>query len=220
VTVATVAAYIDGFNLYFGMKHKYRRKYLWLDVVEMIRQVRPNDQVVVVRYFSAIVKGEPAAAANQQTYIDAMKAHHGPTLLDVHVGRFKDRRIKPCRVCRSEYECQCPRTYRSFEEKETDVGIGAMMVADAALQVGDVSLFVSADTDFVPAVRAVGLVAPTRPVYIALPPGNTGASSRLTAFPNVSSFFINESTLRNAQLPAAVTDAATGQTYTRPPKWS
>lgn len=217
--MATVAAYIDGFNLYFGMKYKYGRKYLWLDVVEMIRQVRPNDQVLVVRYFSAIVKGEPAAAANQQTYIDAMRAHHGPTL-DVHVGRFKDRKIRPCRVCRLPYVCQCGRQYKGFEEKETDVGIGAMMVADAALQVGDVSLFVSADTDFVPAVRAVRLVAPTRWVYIALPPGNTGASSRLTAFPNVASFFINEPALRNAQLPRTVTDAATGQTYTRPAKWS
>lgn len=220
VIVATVAAYVDGFNLYYGMKHKYRRKYLWLDVVEMIRQIRPGDQIEVVRYFSAIVKGEPAAAVNQQTYIDALRARHGATdVLDVQVGRFKDRKIKPCRVCRALYRCQCPRQYKGYEEKETDVGIGAMMVADAALGVGNVSLFVSADTDFVPAVKAVGLVAPGRSVYIALPPGSTGASSRLTSFPYVSSFFINEPALRNAQLPATVTDPAAGRTYTRPGKW-
>jgi len=29
--MASVAACIDGFNLYYGMKSKYRRKYMWLD---------------------------------------------------------------------------------------------------------------------------------------------------------------------------------------------
>ena len=29
-----VAAYIDGFNLYYGMKSRFGRRYMWLDVVE------------------------------------------------------------------------------------------------------------------------------------------------------------------------------------------
>ena len=27
-----VAAYVDGFNLYFGLKDRYARRYLWLDL--------------------------------------------------------------------------------------------------------------------------------------------------------------------------------------------
>jgi hypothetical protein len=130
--VGTVAAYIDGFNLYYGMKSMYRRKYMWLDVVELVRRLRPGDQVVVVRYFTAIVKNEPAAAANQTTYLDALNAHNG-TLVDTRVGRFKVKTIGRCKVCRQDFLCNCPTTYQSFEEKETDVALGVAMVEDAAL---------------------------------------------------------------------------------------
>ncbi|HEX8345104.1 MAG TPA: hypothetical protein VF657_10210 [Actinoplanes sp.] len=115
--MSTVAAYIDGFNLYYGMKNKYGHKYLWLDVVELARRLRPTDEIVVVRYFSAIVKNEPVAAENQHTYLDAMQAHRGP-LVDVRLGRFKQRAMGVCRRCRRPYTCACPREYRSYEEKE------------------------------------------------------------------------------------------------------
>jgi hypothetical protein len=137
------------------MKSKYGRKHLWLDVVEMIRQLRPADQVVVVRYFSAIVKNEPAAAQNQYDYIAAMKAHNG-SLLDVQLGRFKSRTIRHCRRCGQAYTCSCGREYRSFEEKGTDVALGAMMVADAARGIADTSVLISADTDLAPALAAFG----------------------------------------------------------------
>jgi hypothetical protein len=31
--LAHVTAYIDGFNLYYGIKHKFGHRYLWLDLV-------------------------------------------------------------------------------------------------------------------------------------------------------------------------------------------
>jgi hypothetical protein len=65
--VATVAAYVDGFNLYYGIKNRYGRRHLWLDVVELVSQLRADDQIVLVRYFTAIVKDEPAAAQNSTT---------------------------------------------------------------------------------------------------------------------------------------------------------
>ncbi len=67
--MGTVAAYIDGFNLYYGMKNKYGRKYLWLDLVKLAGHLRPEDEVVQVRYFTTIVRGEPEAAANQIHYV-------------------------------------------------------------------------------------------------------------------------------------------------------
>lgn len=217
--VLGVTAYIDGFNLYFGMKNKYGRKHLWLDVVELVRQIRPKDQVIVVRYFTAIVKNEPAAAQNQVDYLEAMKARNG-SLLDVRIGRFKDRTIKPCRRCGQPYQCSCPRQYRSYEEKETDVALGAMMVADAARGIGEMTLLISADTDLVPALSALRLVDGRRPVCLALPPGNTGFARRWNAIGNVRPFFINEPALRRSQMPAAVADPAAGHTYTKPSKWS
>jgi hypothetical protein len=217
--VAKVAAYIDGFNLYYGMKAKYGRKYMWLDVVSLATRLRPGDQITVVRYFSAIVKGEPVAAQNQQNYIDALKARNGP-VLDVRLGRFKIRNIRECRRCNQAYTCGCPRAYQSFEEKETDVALGAAMVADAALGLADTTLLISADTDLAPALATVRRVNPSQAIYLALPPGNTAASRHLTGVGNVGSFFIPETALRNSQLPQVVAGSATGTTYNRPRKWS
>ncbi|WP_290856133.1 NYN domain-containing protein [Hamadaea sp.] len=210
-----VTAYIDGFNLYYGMKSAYRRKYMWLDVVELVRQLRPNDQVQVVRYFTAIVKGEPAAAANQTTYLDALSTHNG-ALVDVRVGRFKIKTIGRCKVCRKEFLCACPTTYQTYEEKETDVALGVAMVEDAALGIGDISLLISADSDMLPAVRSLQRIAPSRPVYVALPPSN---QPRARAIRGAGVFYIRESALSGAQLPPAV-NGSTGRKYSRPAKWS
>ncbi len=57
--MATVIAYVDGFNLYHGLRDKYRRRYLWLDLEHLVRRLRPNDQIVAVRYFTVgVVKAD------------------------------------------------------------------------------------------------------------------------------------------------------------------
>lgn len=217
--MASVAAYIDGFNLYFGMKNKFGRQHLWLDVVELARHLRPNDQLVKVRYFTAIVKNEPAAADNQGTYLDALKAGHA-ALLEVHLGRFKDRRLSNCRRCKQPYRCSCPRTYKGFEEKETDVALGATMVADAALGIGDTTLLISADTDLIPALKQVRRIDPDRKIYLAMPPGHSTPGRHLSAIPGSKHFYINGPALRQSQLPRTIVDPRSGQTYRRPTKWS
>jgi hypothetical protein len=134
--VGTVAAYIDGFNLYYSMKNKYGRKYLWLDLVKLAGHLRPEDEVVQVRYFTTIVRGEPAAAANQIHYVDALRAHSGG-VLDIQIGWFKRRTLSPCKLCGEHWQCECPRRPRSFEEKETDVALAVSMVEDAAAGIAD-----------------------------------------------------------------------------------
>ena len=216
--MASVAAYIDGFNLYYGMKSKYRRKYMWLDPVDLIRRLRPKDDVVLVRYFTALVRNDPAGAQNQLGYLDAIQAHNG-SRLDVRMGRFKDRTIRACSRCGEPYRCGCGLRYRTHEEKETDVALGAMMVADAALGLSTTSLLVSADTDMRPALQAIRLVVPDQRLYIGMPPGNTRLSQHLLSVGNIGHFFIRESVLRGAQLPVEVRDPLSGLTIRRPDKW-
>ena len=213
--MAIVSAYVDGFNFYYGVKSKFGHRYLWLDVVELVRQLRPADDIAVVRYFTAVVKGEPAAAANQIEYIEAMQAHCG-SVLDVQRGWFKPRGIGRCRICGQHFECGCPRKFRSYEEKETDVALGASMVEDAAAGRGNLTLLISADSDFAPAVRSMKRLDAQRPVILAMPPGNLRPHKR---FSDVGYFNINETALRHAQLPQSVTESVTGRVRNRPAKW-
>jgi hypothetical protein len=91
------------------------------------------------------------------------------------------------------------------------------MVEDAAAGHGDLTLLVSADSDFAPAVRSIKRLSPTRPVLLAMPPGNLRPHKR---FAKVGHFNINETALRHSQLPTSVPDPATGRTRTRPAKWT
>ena len=213
--MATVAAYVDGFNLYYGMKNKYRHRYLWLDVVALVQALRPRDDIVAVRYFTAVVKGEPAAAGNQIEYIAALEAHSG-SKLDVRRGWFKRRTIGPCKVCGDQWLCGCSRRFRSYEEKETDVALAAAMVEDVAMEVADLSLLISADSDFAPAIASVKRIRPLHPVILAMPPGNLQPHKR---FIDVGYFSINESALRRSQLPDVVRDPSRRKDYVRPAKW-
>ena len=75
--VGTVIAYVDGFNLCHGLRDKYRWRYLWLDLECLAQRLRPNDHVVAVCYFTALVMDEPAALARQRTYPDARAGSRG-----------------------------------------------------------------------------------------------------------------------------------------------
>ena len=63
--MATVIAYVDGFNLYHGLHDKYRRRYLWLDLERLVQRIRPRDQLLAVRYFTAMVRDDKPALARQ-----------------------------------------------------------------------------------------------------------------------------------------------------------
>ena len=58
-----VIVYVDGFNFYYGLKKDARwKKYYWLDIVRLFEMfMRPNQELVAVKYFSA----RPVDAAYQ-----------------------------------------------------------------------------------------------------------------------------------------------------------
>lgn len=65
-------AYIDGFNLYYGIK-KWPA-YKWLDISAMLDSLFPADQVAQVRYFTANVKAkvDPGSPIRQNAYLRAL----------------------------------------------------------------------------------------------------------------------------------------------------
>lgn len=213
-----VVVYVDGFNLYNGLRRKHDHAYLWLDVFELAHLMRQGDQILTVRYYTAIVKGEPDAARRQEIYLAALTAHR-PAVVDVNRGHFKVKTFRSCRKCDSPWTCECdpPKEFKTYEEKLTDVALASAMVRDAAVGHGDITVLVSTDTDFQPAIRACLELAPARPILIACPPGRH--SPRENFGGRVTAFAIKEEHLAAAQLPDKVT-AADGRIYIRPDKWA
>jgi hypothetical protein len=203
--VPTVIAYVDGFNLYYGLRDKYRRKYLWLDLERLVQRLRPNDQIVAVRYFTALVRDEPAKLARQRAYLDALSAHSGA--VEITLGRYQTKTLS----CR-----QCGNAWTSYEEKETDVNIAVSIVADTAAAASDIALIISADSDLCPAIRTARSLNPRRGMIAAFPPRRSSFEIRELIR---GTFTIAAVVLRNSLLPDTISDPDTGRTYQRPGKW-
>ena len=45
----------------------------------LVQRLRPNDQIMAVRYLTAPVKDDQAALARQRTYLDALSAATAPS---------------------------------------------------------------------------------------------------------------------------------------------
>lgn len=213
--MADVVVYVDGFNLYNGLASRYGRAYLWLDLFALAQRIRQDDRILQVRYYTAIVKGEPEAARRQETYLAALGAHR-PGVVEVVRGRFKKRTFK-CFKCRARWICQCEpaREFHTYEEKLTDVALASAMLRDTATGHGDMTVLISTDTDFQPAIGACLTLDPTRPLLIACPPGRSGP--RNTFDGRVTAFGIPEAHLAASQMPDVV--IAGDNTYKRPDKW-
>ena len=203
--MATVIAYVDGIEPLPGLHEKYRRRYLWLDLEHLVQRLRPNDHIVAVRYFTALVRDEPGALARQRTYLGALGAHCG--VVEIILGRYQTKTM----VCR-----QCGNVWTSYEEKETDVNIAVSFVADAAAAASDIALIISADSDLCPAIRTARFLNPGRAMIAAFPPRRSSFELR-SLIPGA--FTIAAADLRNSLLPEIVSDGATSRVHKRPGKW-
>lgn len=208
--MANVIGYIDGFNLYHGLRDRYQNRYQWLDLVKLMQRLRPHDSIVAVRYFTALVRDDPSAQARQQAYLGALRAHRGDRLEIVH-GRYQAKQ-QTCRACGAS------RT--SYEEKETDVNIAVSLVADAATAAADLAVLVSADSDLCPAIRTARLVSAGRPSHfgiIAVFPPRRFSHELRQLIPGA--FTLSHQDIRNSLLPDTVTDVVTGRKFYRPQAW-
>lgn len=91
-----VAVYIDGFNLYFGLKDAGWRWFYWLDVTELSRRlVRPQDKLVKVRYFTSRISSPEDKRLRQ---LALLEAYESLGLCTLHFGAYQDS-VATCRAC-------------------------------------------------------------------------------------------------------------------------
>lgn len=201
-----VIAYVDGFNLYFGLKSKGWRKYYWLDLWALAeRFLKPGQMLIEVVYCTSKIKNDPAAIQRQLTFLDALQAHRAG--VKVVFGHFLAKND----TCR-----QCGNTYTRHEEKKTDVNIACHLLTDAMDGRFDIALLFSADSDLVPPVEVVRRRWLQKKVIAVFPPDR-----RSDALRKVCNGLkrVSEADLRQSQLPTTVTLAG-GKVATRPQEWA
>jgi hypothetical protein len=198
-----VIVYVDGFNLYYGLKAAFGRRFLWLDLEQLAQSLlRSNQTLLAVHYFTAEVRDDPKGGARQRTYLDALRTCQR---VRIHEGRFQSKHVT-CHACGMSWE--------SFEEKETDVAIASRLLVDAATNAMDVALPISADSDLVPAVKAARMVHPSLRVVTAFPPQRHSKDLRKHVD---ACFRIGRGRIRNAQFPDTI--ALPTRTLERPKHW-
>ncbi len=152
-----VIVYVDGFNFYYGLKTNSKwKKYYWLDMVGLFEMfMRPNQELVAVKYFSAKVE-DIDQGLRQNAFFQANRENPKFKLI---LGKYLKKSI----TC-----FKCGYTIHTYEEKETDVRIATQIVADAYQKNCDVSIVVSADSDMIPAIELA--IEARQKVFIYFPP--------------------------------------------------
>lgn len=199
-----VISYIDGFNLYHGLRDAYGRRYLWLNLQRLSRKLlKPNQVLTVTKYFTAIVIDSPAKSKRQTTYIDALKTLED---FEIHYGHFQ-KNPSTCSNCGYTTTLPC--------EKLTDVNIAVELLKDAHLDRFDTALIISADSDLAPAIQTVLELFPGKRAILAFPPKR--ASKHLQKIAS-GLIHVSRDAIEKSQFADAITTES-GYTLVRPALW-
>lgn len=202
-----VAVYVDGLNLYYGLRSRGWHRYYWLDLLRLAEHLlRHGQRLVIVRYFTARVEyqaHDPQRYARQDTYLKALETL---PYLTIQYGHHLPKNVT----------CQrCGATWTTFEEKMTDVNIAVALLRDAQADVFDTAIVISADSDLTGPLETVLQSNPEKRVVVAFPPNR--ASKRLRSVATAS-FTLGRKLISDSQLPSEVIDE-NGYTLQKPSRW-
>ena len=143
--------YVDGFNLYYGSLRPTPQRpgdYRWLDLHAFCSRLLPKDQIIAIKYFTALVESAPwrsgrARSAAQRTYIRALRTLPD---LSIHYGHFLShkvtrRLVKPPRGG-SPYQ-----DVWHTEEKGSDVNLASHLLIDGFREKYELAVIISNDSD-------------------------------------------------------------------------
>ncbi len=140
--------YIDGFNFYYGcIKQSTCR---WLDLLKFARTALPKNDVIQVKYFTALVQPTPtdqSKAVRQMTYLRALA-----TIPEVKVflGSFQSHAVR-----RPLADGSGVVVVTDTKEKGSDVNLATELLVDAFENAFEVAAVISNDSDLVAPIRAV-----------------------------------------------------------------
>lgn len=210
--------YVDGFALYHmcyrGPRNEAHRSLKWLNLVALSRALLPDEDVDLVRYYTARVGDTPEdnqRASRQDVYRRALA-----TLpeISIHQGLFHTNK-REVRLVRCPAGIDPVQTARVRQEKGSDVSLATHLLLAAFDERCDVALLLTNDSDFVEPVRIVQdrfrlrvvVVSPDTVVAKALARAATPARP------------LDRRLLASSQLPDPVMDLD-GRLIRRPRAWS
>ncbi len=201
-----VIAYIDGFNLYYGLREKKWYRYYWLNLWELaLKLLEADDELSQVKYFTARVsaKSDVGKSRRQNIYIEALE-----TLPCVRV--FYGHYLAQKTTCG-----KCGSVAWIPKEKMTDVNIATELLVDAHQDRFRKALLISADSDLVPPVKAIRNLYPHKRIVVAFPPKRF---SKALSQESSAYFSIGRGKLKDSQLPDEV-EKPGGFVLRRPATW-
>lgn len=99
--MSRVISYIDGFNLYFGLKNKGWKRYYWLDLEALSADLLlPGQTLLATHYFTArlrLAANNQADKQRQDDYLDALATRNN---LNIHYGHYLQKN-RQCRQCKA-----------------------------------------------------------------------------------------------------------------------
>jgi len=202
--VERVIAYVDGYNLYYGLREKGWKRFYWLNIQAMVGHLlKPGQMLVVTKYFTTIVKKPEDRRRRQAVFLEALQTLHD---FQIYYGHFLADTVS----CRN-----CGHTYETYHEKMTDVNISVELMSDAFQDRFDIALLVSADSDLVGPVKAVQRLFSHKRVVVAFPPGRSSKALKQAADAQI---YVSRSVLAKSVLPDQVIKPD-GYVLRRPVEW-
>lgn len=165
-----VIAFIDGFNLYFGLRSKGWKYFYWLNLQRMAQNMlQAGQSLEFTKYFTARVNSPPDKQKRQNTFLEALGTLSN---FQIYFGHYLDKTI----TCKN-----CGACWHKPEEKMTDVNIATELLADAFQDTYDTALLFSADSDLVSPIRKVQTLFPHKRIVVVFPPGRHSATLQAVA---------------------------------------
>lgn len=120
------------------------------------RYVRSQDTLVDVFYFTAYAHWLKNAPRRHQLFISAVM----DAGVRVILGKFYEK---------DDYCRSCKNKFIRHEEKQSDVNLAIHLLKEAVNDTYDQAWIVSADTDLIPAIKAVKTMYPTKRIGVLFP---------------------------------------------------
>lgn len=203
--------YIDGFNLYYGAVKG--TPYKWLDVLALCKFLLPKNQIVQIKYFTALVSARPHDPDQPNRQLLFLRALRTLPSLEIIYGHFLEHVVWMPLAHPTPGGPKYVQVIKT-EEKGSDVNIAAHLVNDGYKRRYELAVLISNDSDLVEPVRIVRNELKF-PVGVLNPIPNV-PSHELRKY---ATFVkpIRQGVLAASQFPLEMQDA--NGTFYKPPSW-